>query len=273
MLPNELVFSQSNLQDFVECARRFQYRYVQRIQWPAVESEPILEYERHMRQGAIFHRLVQQHILGVPAELLTRSASDEPLKTWWVNYLHSGLKDLPDQRHAEITLTAPLGKYRLLAKLDLLAIQPGERAVIVDWKTFRKRPKRARLESQLQTVVYRYLLVKAGSHLNGGAAIQPEQVEMVYWFANYPNQPESFPYDAAQFQADESALRTLVDDIASRGADDFPLTPDEKRCFFCTYRSLCDRGDKAGNFLERDITGETDLDFDIDFDQIAEIAF
>lgn len=279
-LPNDFQFSQSSLQDFVDCARRFQLRYVLQRKWPAVEADPVQEYERHMRLGAIFHKMIQQHLMGVPAERLTASTNaadggDELLRVWWANYLQQGLADLPMQHHPELTLTAPLGAYRLIAKYDLLALDPGQRAVIVDWKTSQRKPNRERLKTHLQTVVYRYVLVQAGGQLNGGQPLAPEQVEMVYWFAQHPQQPERFPYDAAQFKADEAYLLALVADIASRGADDFPLTPDERRCFFCTYRSLCDRGKTAGNFLEMENLdeGENGFDFDFDFDQIAEIEF
>ena len=56
-------FSQANLQDFVDCRRRFQLRYLQHIAWPAIESEPVLENERFLQQGARFHRMIQQHLL------------------------------------------------------------------------------------------------------------------------------------------------------------------------------------------------------------------
>ena len=64
-LPAEFQYSQSSLQDYVECQRRFELRYIQRQAWPAVEVEPILEKEEHMRQGAAFHRLLQQHDIGL----------------------------------------------------------------------------------------------------------------------------------------------------------------------------------------------------------------
>ena len=277
MLPTDFQFSQSNLQDFVDCPRRFQLRYLQQLKWPAAKADPVLAYEQHTRQGAIFHRLVQQHNLGVPADLLSQTVHDDDnnvLRQWWQNYLEYGLADLPVQRQSEIALATPLGNYRLIAKYDLLAIEPGQKAVIVDWKTSTRRPKRERLLAQLQTVVYRYVLVKAGAHLNGGEAIKPEQVTMVYWFANHPDNPAHFPYSTTEFTGDEQALLSLVKDIESRGEDDFDLTDDTRRCFFCTYRSLCERGEKAGNFLEMELEAEADgEDFDFDFDQIAEIAF
>ena len=273
-LPPDFQFSQSSMQDFVACARRFQLRYIERLKWPAVEAEPVLEHERRMRQGDLFHHIVHQHLTGVPTEVLANTIPDDTIRRWWDNYLRSGLSGLPENRHSEITLSTPLGKYRLLAKYDLLALEPNARVVIVDWKTTEKRPKREKLQAQLQTIVYRWVLVNAGTHLNGGK-VNPEAVEMVYWFTEHPEQPERFSYDAAQFERDADYLAGLVADIERRGEKDFELTDDELHCRFCTYRSLCQRGVKAGDFRVGDdeIDSGGDILLDFNFDQIAEIEF
>ena len=280
-LPPDLRFTQSSLQDYTDCKRRFQLRYLDRLSWPALETEPALVHERYMQLGARFHQLVQQHQLSLPAERLTRLVTDPDLSRWWDNYLAHAPTDLPAKRLTETVLTAPLKGHRLLAKYDLLAVEPG-RAVIVDWKTSQpgiKRPKRETLLKRLQTRVYRFLVVEAGAHLNGGdpgkpeVPFQPEQVEMIYWFAEHPDQPHHFPYSQAEYETDRDFLTQLIEEIQSLEPHQFPLTPNEKRCTYCPYRSLCDRGVEAGDFGE----WESDLDergnLDIDLEQIAEIEF
>ena len=135
----------------------------------------------------------------------------------------------------------------MIAKFDLIAIEPGRRAVIVDWKTSAKRPRPGWLIQRLQTRVYRYLLVRAGAALNGGQPLRPEQVEMIYWFANFPDEPERLRYDATQFEADGRYLAEMAAEIAQRDDEVFSLTDDVKRCLFCAYRSLCRRGVEAGD--------------------------
>jgi hypothetical protein len=130
----------------------------------------------------------------------------------------------------------------------------------------------------MQTVVYRCLLVLAGKHLNGGVPLAPEQIEMVYWFAEEPDKPLHLAYDSAQFWMDIEALGTLAQTIAAAGPDDFPRTEDVRRCQFCTYRSLCDRGVRAGSYLDdgaasESAEGEADWSLETTFDQIAEIEF
>ena len=271
-LSPDFAFTQGSLGDFADCARRFELRFIKRLRYPAPEVNQVLEYERRMRQGVRFHKLAQQHVNGVPAELLSRSLDDDTdLARWWENTLHGGLDDLPRQRQAEVTLQTHLGGQRLVAKYDLLALEPGGAAVIVDWKTGARVPARQALERRLQTVVYRYVLAQAGAHLYGGP-IPPERIRMDYVYVAQGAQRVSFDYSAAQLAADEARLLEMIETIGA--AAEFPLTDDERRCRFCTYRAFCERGE-AGDLrdFEFDDEGEDDGGIELDFDQIGEIEF
>jgi CRISPR/Cas system-associated exonuclease Cas4 (RecB family) len=180
-----------------------------------------------------------------------------------------GLRD-QSKLYAETTLSAPLGKFRLVAKYDLIAVS-GERVVIYDWKTYRKRPKSDWLNVRWQTRVYRALLVQAGAHLNGGKSFAPEQIEMIYWFADFPNDPARFAYKADQFKRDWDALTKISDEIKT--ASDFPKTDDTSKCNYCPYRSYCNRGIRAGDAADAELETEAEELFDINFEQIGEIAF
>jgi hypothetical protein len=273
-LPDEFIFSQSSLQDYVDCPRRFELRYLIGQRWPAPEVDDLLEFERRMEQGERFHHLVHQHLVGIPAQTLTARITDTDVRGWFETYLKNGLTDVPENRRPETTLTVPLGDYLLLAKFDLLAVTPGGRALIVDWKTGARIPNAAGLARRLQTIVYRYVLAKGGDHLNGGQPIPPERIEMIYWYADHDGATRRFPYTADQLAADEAYLLKLVAEINAR--PDFPLTPDERRCRFCVYRSLNNRGEQAGLFADWDENAEPETDagdFTIDLDQIAEIEF
>jgi len=265
--------SQSSLQDYVDCAQRFKLRYLDRLSYPAAETEPTLENEKHQQEGEYFHRLVQQHLIGIPAEQIAKFANTPNLQRWWENFQNSkdltGLRNFSDL-YPEATLSAPLGKHRLLAKYDLIAVQDGK-AVIYDWKTYRKRPRNEWLAARMQTRVYRALLVQAGAHLNGGKPFEPEQIEMIYWFPDFPEEPASFPYTPAQFQRDWDTLVKLSDEVAS--ASSYPLTEDRQKCLFCTYRSYCERGIRAGDMEQAEAEREAEELFDVSFEQIGEIAF
>ena len=278
--------SQSSLQDYVDCAQRFKLRYLDRLSYPAAETEPTLENEKHQQEGEYFHRLIQQHLIGIPPEHIARFANTATLHRWWENFrddnnlsdLHAATrkqgetgKDLTGL-FPEATLSAPLGSYRLLAKYDLIAIQDGK-ALIYDWKTYRKRPRNEWLASRMQTRVYRALLVQAGAHLNHGKPFEPEQIEMIYWFADFPEEPARFPYTSAQFQRDWDVLLKLSQEVGA--ASSYPLTEDRQKCLFCSYRSYCERGIRAGDVdqAEAEAAREAEELFDVNFEQIGEIAF
>jgi CRISPR/Cas system-associated exonuclease Cas4 (RecB family) len=266
------ILSQSSLQDYVDCARRFKLRYLDRLSYPAVETAPALENEKHLQEGEYFHRLVQQHLIGIPADQISKLANRPDLQRWWENFQSFSQSNLANLTNClpEVTLSAPLGNYRLLAKYDLIAIE-NDKALIYDWKTYRKRPRSEWLSARMQTRIYRALLVKAGAHLNRGTPFEPEQIEMIYWFADFPEEPARFPYTSAQFKRDWDMLEKLAQEIAS--ASDYPLTDDRQKCAYCTYRSYCERGIRAGEMDQAEAEMEAESLFDVNFEQIGEIAF
>ena len=269
------VLSQSSLQDYVDCARRFQLRYLERLSYPAVESEPALENEKHIQEGEYFHRLAQQYLIGIPPEQVAKLAAARTpnLQKWWENFLNNpdlrGLKDLGGL-YAESTLSAPLGNFRLLAKYDLIAIKNGK-ATIYDWKTYRKRPRDEWLKARMQTRVYSALLVQAGAHLNNGQPFAPEDIEMIYWFSDFPNEPARFAYTTAQYQRDWDLLNKLANEIIN--AASYPLTEDRTKCLYCPYRSYCERGVRAGDMEQAEAEMEAEELFNVNFEQIGEIEF
>lgn len=273
-LKPQFVFSQSNLQDYVDCARRFELRYLENVRWPAVEAEPIIEHERHIQMGTRFHELVHQHRLGMPPELLIDSGADVDLQRWWANYLKDPLSKIPASgQYAETTLQIIIDGYRVIAKYDLLLLDPEGQVRIIDWKTTRKRTPRRQLEQRVQTRLYPLVLLEAASTMNGGVALEPEQIQMIYWFADDPSQPEVFQYSTALYEGDQQYIAGLMSEIQGRSA--FELTTETRTCVFCTYRSLCDRGIRAGSVLDGDeMANETQTPLtDLSLDQVAEIEF
>lgn len=257
-LPPDFTLSQSNLQDFADCAQRFYWRYVQGLRWPALQVDDVLENERHQRLGEQFHQLVHQHQLGLPLAALNRQAQAEPLATWWGNYLEHAPHP-SGQVWSEVTLQCQFEGYRVLAKFDRL-VWDGQRALIFDWKTTSHPTPRARLLSRWQTRLYPLVLAEAGAALMG-APVPPEAISMVYWFPAFPAQAVTLPYSAAQHAENRAALSALLARLHAANPDWDLRTDNATHCRFCAYRSLCDRGTQAGRSdeLEDDLTT---LDFD-----------
>lgn len=274
-LPTTFLFSQSSLTDFRDCPRRFQLRYLERLVWPAPQTADALEAERRLRLGQEFHRLVRRHQAGLPAAALTPLAAADPdLARRWQAYLASPYASPPGSvRRAELTLTAPLAGYRIEAQYDLLTGTPGGDWLIVDWKTGEDRSSRSRLEGHPQTVVYRALLVLAGSVLNGGRPIEPERITMAYWFAAGHRPPEVLPYSTARYARDGEALAAWIREVTSQPAGDWPTAADPGRCVYCLYRSFCARQVDLPTLDEFEAAGELDRALAEALDLVEEIEF
>lgn len=286
VLPEGFVFSQSSLQDFSDCARRFELRYLRHCRWPAPHTKDALLWEQVTERGFAFHRLLRQFHSGVAAELLEPVAAADPdLLRWWIAYREQPPTELPREvRLSEVTLQAKMGSFRIEARYDLLAGDPGKRWCILDWKTNAHRSDGLWLARRLQTKVYPWILVSAGEQLNARAPIQPEQVEMCYWFAEFPAQPERYLYTAQQYESDGEMLSELLADIAGRAHqaghdqggdnDPFPRTSDQTNCRFCIYRSLCWDTVQAGALSELEqLESEEPAPSDLDMDTLTPIPF
>ena len=293
-LPASFTFSQSSLQAYVDCARRFWLAYVEQLPWPAVEASPVQEHEALMRLGERFHRLVQRSEEGIDPTQVAAGLTP-PLAAWFAAYLQHRPAALPiDFLAAERVLTIPFSlapahpvaaspAYRLAAKYDLLAGDAEGRTVIVDWKTGRRRTDPATLRQRLQSIVYPYVLVEASAGLPWGP-VRPEQVEMCYWFTAAPGQPVILRYDAAQHEANHRRVQQLLAAVlAGRSETDFPKVADTEAnrrqlCAYCVYRSRCNRGAAAGDLDALD-DPETFFAVDVDkaleftLDDVEEMAF
>ena len=279
-LPDDFIFSQSSLQAFVDCKRRFWLTYLSRVPWPSVQASPVTEFEQMMRLGAAFHRMVQRAEEGISGEAFP-SGMVFPLESWFRAYQEHRPADLPRaylevERTLEATIDAGTASQRLMAKYDLIAVDEDGRTVIMDWKTGSRLPRPATLQQKMQTSVYPYVLVEASASLPWGP-VSPEQVEMRYWFVAAPDQPVVFRYDAAQHASNRDRIVGLVQEIlGSRDESDYPKVADTFRtrkyvCGFCKYRGLCDRGDSASDVVELDDFAPEDseevnayLDFSLD---------
>ena len=264
----DFVFSQSALQDYTDCPRRFELRYLLDVRWPAQETAQALQYEAGQQQGQAFHHLAHQHALGVPAEALTPTINDDELRVWWQRYLNWQATNLPAERFPELTLTTSVGEWMLMAKYDVVAKLADGTFLIVDWKTGRPQ-KRARLAEKMQTIVYPFVLAKAGDWLNDNQPISPDRIRFVYWFAESGETIE-FKFSDEELKKNEERLTSLLNEITT--SFNFEKTTDERRCRFCAYRSLCERGEVPGDLDEledEELLGNIALDLD----EIEEIAF
>lgn len=283
-LPEEFTFSQGKLQDYIDCQRRFQLKYLLNHPWPAPLVNPIDDYELTTLVGQRFHQMIRQYLMGISQSRITQMIHDDKLNIWWENFLR--LKSEPvemefiwqqnTENFPEITITAYIANLKVIAKYDLISITSDNKIIIVDWKSSVNIPTLTWLKERMQSKIYPYLLVEAGKFIHKGISIEPDAIEMIYWFANHPHQIQIFKYTSQQHLSNKHQITKLLEEIKSTQDNEFMLTTNINTCRFCVYRSLCGRGDLAGNLGDLNIFSEASdeiIDPDLTIDDISEIAF
>ena len=261
LIPEPFTFTQQNLQDYVDCRFRFYLKYVKHLEWPAVESEPLMLQEARMELGQQFHLLVQRYFSGIDSEALTSSITSNELISWWQVFESLNLTEVPGARYAEKTISVPINNHRLLAKFDLVVEKSARCYSIYDWKTSAHRTSSQVLRARLQSRVYPYVLRRSIER------VPAPEIEMVYWFPAFPERPYQFDYSEEQFEADGTYLSNLIEEIQSQTEEDFNKTENEKSCLYCRFRSLCERGITAGTLepgMDEDAgAGYFEIDFEL----------
>jgi len=260
--PRGFRFSQTNLDIFGQCRRRFFLRYVRRMDWPAAVTVAAEHWEEALERGQLFHQIVQQHALGIEVEEMVRQSEDALLRQWWRNYVEQPPTGIPaGEILSEISLVVAVGQYRLLAKFDRLVFARDGQIFICDWKTGRQQPVAEKYEHHWQTLVYHYVLVEGAGALTEARQIAPEEVTLVYWHAGFPEHNLTISYSPEQHRAAREQIEEVVATISAlEGEDDFPKTEQLELCQRCEYRSYCERGREA--VADWDID-EEDLDWDL----------
>jgi len=276
------LFSQHSLNTYLRCPRRFLLKYVDRQPWPTPEDEDPRTYQAHLLRGRVFHQWLAREHLGLDMAPIVAACGDPQLQAWWRAARGFDRDALPSGlREAELPVVVPLGDprevarvgdYRLYARYDLLALDPGGDAVVVDWKTLERRPSLDTLRRRVQTRVYLYTLVAAGHVLTGGEPVQADRCAMLYWFANFPDDPATVTYSTEAFQRDGRELLRVAQEIATQPREAFARTEDTRVCARCNYRTLCERVDVGPPTVGEDWLDE-DLDFELELEEVEEVEY
>ncbi len=264
-LPPEFLFSQHSLSTYQRCPRRFWLRYVEDQPWPLPERGLPPDYQLALQRGVTLHRWIERVLRGVPPERIVPTGDDPRLAEWWQAWLGFDWGTLPDElRVPELPLVCRFGEQRLYARYDLVALERGGRAVVVDWKTLQHVPRPAALRTRLQTRIYLCVLTELGGLVTGGTPVDPQQLEMLYWFANFPESTATVGYSPHAYAADKAELTELMARIASADEAHFVRTDELALCASCNYRTLCERvvdptDAAATSWLDEDADFQIDL--------------
>jgi hypothetical protein len=251
MLPLDFVFSQNNLQLYVDCKHRFYLHEILKLDWPANDSEPVKIQEERMMLGTQFHLICSQYFSGIPAEKVEESIQSPEIMKWWRSFLDFGLMPSPDLI-PEKAITVPFSGYHLTAHFDLLQKKSNDTYVIFDWKTNTKYPPHQRVAERMQTLIYPVVL---DFFLRSKSKDKPldSRIEMIYWYPEFPDKPHRFTFTRETLEYQKTSLHDLIVEISQNSAENFSLTDEIDRCKYCQYRSYCNRGIMAGEYMDHEI--------------------
>ena len=224
--------SQSHLNSIDICPPKFQQIYLD-----GRGTIQDLKRRESMNWGSQFHLLMQQQELALPIASIL--AGDPELNSAFTALVSAvGLKTRDDVwREAEHCRTLSRGSFVLTVIYDLLWAQ-SDRAIILDWKTYRQPQQADKLAHNWQTRLYLYVLAETSEYA-------PEQIEMTYWFVRSGKpQNVTFKYNTLQHQQTERDLTALLANLEiwlqnyQLDGTDFPHRYDcEQKCPY--YQSLC----------------------------------
>ncbi len=269
------IFSANNLQDYLDCPRRFELRYILKQNWPAITSQPVMNMEKRMLMGNRFHLVAHQYLLGISAETLRDTIDDPDLGIWFVRFQEYINQYLSFNYFCEFSVIMPFEGYRLMAVFDFITYMNTTKIRICDWKTTSLMPSKEKYLQSVQTSLYTFLAYETRVNIfSQSSESQYQDLAMEYWFPNFPEIKIIHDHSAAIHENSRAMLSSLVSEISQIEQGDFKKTSNEKKCAFCQYRSLCERGIQAG--ANEEAENGTDSDWipdDLNFDQIDEIAF
>lgn len=271
-----LTLNQKNIQDFLDCPRKFQLLSLDNLCWPAALSDNLMKIERSTFLGNQFHMICYQYFSGISPDQIGDSIVDPDLKIMWENFLPFGSKFLDHSVYPEQLITSSLLNFRLVAKFDLVVKVSSDKYIILDWKTGANKPSREILNNRVQSYLYPYIFHQSGADLIGEISIKPDQIEMHYFYPSSTEPHEIFPYSSQAHDEVSSRLEGILSKLTNifQATDEFPLTDDRSQCLYCVFRSLCDRGVAPGsieNYLPFEHENLSNEIFDIG--QISEIEF
>ncbi|WP_408956489.1 PD-(D/E)XK nuclease family protein [Natroniella sp. ANB-PHB2] len=263
---DDLYFSASALKTYDTCKLKFKRRYLEGLFWPSDWSQD-QEDKEIFKLGQEFHRLAERYYsrgrIVDPDSLLS-----EQMQNWLAQLVEFRPYNDQERFYSEQELRFNGAGVKLMGKYDLLYISKEGQGIIYDWKTYKQQPRVEYWRNSLQTVVYRYLICKAGGQYAPGVEWNPDDITLIYWNPRFPKDYEPLNYSQWQFERDEARIKNLIAEIKALSHDQFYATENEKSCRYCEYRPIC-HGEEA---LRVEL-GEEDLELELAWDEIEEIGF
>ncbi len=259
-------YSHSRLSTFETCARRFRYRYLDKIKVETEGIEAFVGRRVHEILERLYHHVARHKRPPSLAQVLDRFRKDwslhyheqirivrieRPMQHYYSigtrcleNYYR---KHYPFDEGETIAIEGPFhgqldaeGRYKWFGIVDRIVRKDPGRYEIHDYKTGAYLPPKRRFETDRQLALYQIGLEQSYS--------DAEEVELVWHYLSHNKTIRSrrSPEQIDQLKAD---MISLIDQVEAE--EEFPPTP-SALCRWCDYNQICDAA--PGRRLEEPTT-------------------
>lgn len=222
--------SQSDLHLLEICPPQFEKIYLQK------KTEPLhLKYQEKAQWGKLFHLLMQQYNLGLN---LDNSSIAYPELINQAQALINKTQDIWQSseiifRQAEYQVNYTIENFIFTVIYDLLVFYP-DKAIIMDWKTYREPQNKEKIINNWQTKLYLYVLAEKFNYT-------PEQIYFDYWFVTSSENIDkySIAYSTSFHQQIKQELNILLDKFNQLMNNFYAQNinfPHHDKCHQCPYR-------------------------------------
>ena len=236
-----LRLSQGQLSLLEYCPRRYQHTILESL---SVPSSPGLLTAQQW--GDRFHLLMQQREMGLPIAPVLQADSELQTCLTQLQAQASELFDTAGEvfRQSEHERSLSFQTYWLTGVYDLLRLW-GDRAEIVDWKTYLQPKSFAHLQRDWQTRLYLYILAETTDYA-------PAALAMTYWFVRTVDdqsgkikpQQVRIPYSDKQHRQTRQDLERLTQQLTDLLAIGMPfpqIASNLEKCDRCPFSIRCQR--------------------------------
>ena len=224
-------YSQNSIKNFLECPKKFKYRYLEGISWKSA-AELI---KQSLKDGEDFHTLAERYFLGMHEGFYYKD--NHKLSKWMAGLEKNFHRNKNNSYMGEYEIRQKKNGINLMARYDLICFKSTGEIEIYDWKTNKDKFPADFGSNSLQTKIYLFLLTENLNLFNINY-FKFKNISMTYWQTNFPDSPIRVAYSSQMHEENKIYLKNLIEEINSYDFSKFEES-NRKACKFCEFMSIC----------------------------------
>jgi CRISPR/Cas system-associated exonuclease Cas4 (RecB family) len=226
LLGNNFYYSQSSLGTYIECPRKFRYKYIEG--WKENIESGLKE---KIKLGIDFHILAERYFNGIDDYFYVK----DPQLLKWINTLKDNFSENFNYK-SEYEIKLNLNNIKIMAKYDLLVIK-DDTIGIIDFKTNENLYKNLDISNSIQAQLYLLILAKSVKKIFLNAKL--ENISMEFFQLNFPKDKKKIKIKKKNLEKIEKNIFNLIKKIKKDKV--FLKTENHKTCENCGFKEVCEK--------------------------------